>query len=244
MRPLSALDLIGIWERGDPLPPCDRALAILATALPDESPEALAGLSLGRRDSLLLSLRAATLGDRIEGVSPCPGCGEWLEFAIRVSDIRAPGADAPEPEHAVQFEGFDLRFRLLNSRDLAAAAACPDVALARRLLIQRCVRHASKEDVHVPAAELPSPVVEMLAAHLAECDPQAEVLLHLSCPVCGNAWQASFDIAGYFWTEIDAYATRLLGEVALLARAYGWGEREILSMGARRRQFYLERAFA
>ena len=37
-------------------------------------------------------------------------------------------------------------------------------------------------------------------------------------------------------------ATRLLGEVHTLARAYHWREAEILAMSSRRRQAYLELA--
>jgi hypothetical protein len=49
-----------------------------------------------------------------------------------------------------------------------------------------------------------------------------------------------FDIASFFWTEIAAEAKRLLGEVHILASAYGWREADILSLNPLRRRFYLE----
>jgi hypothetical protein len=75
---------------------------------------------------------------------------------------------------------------------------------------------------------------------MAELDPQSDVELSLSCPNCGHAWRAPLDIASYFWSEVEAWAQRLLLEVHQLARGYGWSERDILAMSARRRRAYLE----
>jgi hypothetical protein len=75
---------------------------------------------------------------------------------------------------------------------------------------------------------------------MAASDPVAEVLLDLRCPLCAHSWQALFDIASFLWMEISAHARRLLREVDALARAYGWGEAEILGLSATRRQAYLE----
>jgi hypothetical protein len=75
----------------------------------------------------------------------------------------------------------------------------------------------------------------MLAA-----DPAAEISLRLTCPACAYEWELLFDIAEFFWTEISAQAQRLVREIDALARAYGWTEREILSLPAQRRQTYLE----
>ena len=50
---------------------------------------------------------------------------------------------------------------------------------------------------------------------------------------------AQLDAGELLWDEIDARARVLLGEVHLLARAYGWTESEILALGATRRAAYL-----
>ena len=75
---------------------------------------------------------------------------------------------------------------------------------------------------------------------MLEADPQAEIILVFSCQGCARRWEMLFDIAHFFWNEIAAEARRLLREIDALARAYGWSEREILSLSARRRQSYLE----
>jgi hypothetical protein len=80
-----------------------------------------------------------------------------------------------------------------------------------------------------------------IVAALAELDPDAETMLAVSCPSCGGAHDTVFDPAGFLLTELAAYADRLMDEVDQLARAYGWSERDILALGARRRRRYLER---
>lgn len=75
---------------------------------------------------------------------------------------------------------------------------------------------------------------------MLECDPQAEVLLQLTCPSCQREWMITFDIVSFLWIEIHAHAKRLLQEVHTVARAYGWHEADILALSPVRRQFYLE----
>ena len=75
---------------------------------------------------------------------------------------------------------------------------------------------------------------------MARADPQADVTFSITCPACGHAWQAIFDIVSFFWREVNAWSYRLLYEVHLLASAYGWREADILAMSPWRRQCYLE----
>ena len=75
---------------------------------------------------------------------------------------------------------------------------------------------------------------------MAQADPQADVQLALSCPVCGHKWQTAFDIVSFFWSEINAWAARILREVHILAWGYGWREADILALRPWRREVYLE----
>ena len=83
-----------------------------------------------------------------------------------------------------------------------------------------------------------------LAGRLGELDPLAEVLIDLRCEVCGAQWQALFDTVTFFWNELHARSRRLLQEVDLLARTYGWTEGEVLRMSEQRRGLYVEMALA
>lgn len=241
MRPLSAIDVVGVWESGLDLRPHDRALAILSPAFPKTPLEELASLSLGRRDSYLLSIRERLFGSDIDCFAECPGCDERLEFTVNATQIRVHDmSEAAAQEFELSTGGYDLRFRLINSTDLAAISVCREREAAREMLVQRCVIEASREGIQVPAATLPDETVVALANRLAERDSMAELLFDLTCPACGHCWQVLFDITAFLWSEISALAKRLLTEVHALARAYGWRESDTLSLSARRRRFYLE----
>jgi hypothetical protein len=175
-----------------------------------------------------------------------------------------PAGDAAgEPLVQVEMDGYRVEGRLPTSADLidvlsgpgAAPAAAgrpldtgssngPEAASesldAPGALLRRCISVAKRGDDDVDPASLPSGVAEAVARAMAEADPQAEVLLALDCPECGHRWSSPFDILSYLWDEIEDRATRLLREVHALASAYGWSERAILGMTARRRRLYLE----
>lgn len=243
MRSLSGQELLLIWEVAQYQHPVDQALTILTVALPDVPRDDLLALSVGQRDTRLLDVRQATFGSWFAGFAECAVCQERLEFTFDATDIRslAGGEPVEMPLVCTQIiESYELRFRLPNSLDLAHVARFRDVLAARNLLIQRCVLQISQQGVELALADLPESVLAIVAERMAECDPQAEVQLNLSCPACSNNWSIMFDIVSFFWTEICAQAKRSLREVHTLARAYGWPETDILSLSVARRQFYLE----
>ena len=260
MRPLTATELLDAWERGRTASPLHRALLLLALACPEWSPEQLAQLPLGRRDALLLRLRAWTFGPHLDSVVDCPACGERLEFTLDsrqlAPDAHPPQLPDPEPQPVtleVRLEGQPLAItlRLPTSQDLAAALqeADPetDPQAARDALLRRClldVQPREEGQEQTGSLALPHPLPKSLAIALAQAleaeDPLADLRLELTCPACEHAWQAPFDILGFFWQEIDDWAWRMLREVHLLARSYGWSQEAILSMSAWRRRIYLE----
>ena len=241
MRPLSAAELLSIWEAGWGVTPSERALALLAPACPESSSEHLAALSIGERDWRLLTLREATFGSQIAATALCPGCGQRLELALEVADIRLPAPpDQPAELLRLSVEEYDVRFRLPGTADLAAVATESDLASARQLLLRRCVMSARQGPVEVALDRLPEHILSAIVARMAEIDPQANVQLAVSCPNCHEKWEATFDIAGFFWSEVDAWGQRLVREVHALASAYGWREVDIVAMSPLRRQMYLE----
>jgi hypothetical protein len=241
MRLLTADDIIRVWELGQRQDSAERAVTVLAVALPEKQGDELRRLSLGQRNAHLLGVRERLFGSALNAFSECPGCGERLELSLSSDALRDAGPFATaDTEFDLETEGYTVHFRLLDTYDLRAAAGAADVDAARKLLVERCVVQARHEGEIVRVTELPETVIEQLATRLAECDPQAEVLIDLACPACESRWWIPFDIASFFYTEISALARRLLREVHMLARAYAWREADILAMSAQRRQYYLE----
>lgn len=241
MRSLTAQALLRVWEVGVSAPPLDRALTILQTAFPAAARDELAALSIGRRNARLFNVRALTFGARLDGLAQCPACNAELAFSLDTPDLTG-ASDAPDADeiHETASDGWQLRFRLPNGTDLEAMARCADISAARRLLIARCLAQAVHNGAEVSPQALPEAMIAELARQMVARDPHAEVELDLQCPTCDARWLLEFDIEAFFWSEIVAQAKRLLREVHLLARAYGWREADILALSAARRQIYLE----
>lgn len=239
MRALLAPDIIRMWEAGREQPPIDRALTLLAIAHAETSREELAALSIGRRDARLLEIRRQIFGDTLSGFAECPQCAGRLEIHFPAATIQS-ASDAAPPVLELARDGVTVRFRLPTSADLAEAITAGAVHAASATLLSRCVVEARHNGDTISPQELPADVVEEMNRRLAEADPAAEVVLNLRCPFCEHSWQALFDIAAFFWKEVSARARGLLREVDAIARAYGWGEADILKLSSVRRQAYLE----
>ena len=251
MRGVTAAELLSAWEQGLGQPSFRRALILLSAACPERSAEQLDRLSIGQRDARLLALREQTFGAEMVSVATCAACGEQLEFAFKASDIRHASVNdqagdcrpVSEPDAAplsLSLDGYDVRFRLPDSTDLAAIAGSTEPAASHHVLLQRCLQAATYQSARVNYSDLPADLLDRVAARMEEADPQANVQLNLSCVRCGRQWQAIFDIESFFWSELNRWAERLLLEVHQLARAYGWREADILAMSPQRRRIYLD----
>ena len=240
MRELLAPELLEIWERGSAQSPTERALTLLHAACPDLDPESLASMNIGRRDGLLLSMRETTFGRRIASITNCPDCGEQLELGFDIDDVLlADSISGSEESGMLTVDGHELQFRLPDSRDLMMVAVAGDIDSGTQMLVKRCVLSARSNGQETSVDQLPAEVIERLEHEMSMLDPQANIQVEIECPSCRRGWTAAFDILAFFWSELDAWAQRLLVEVHKLASAYGWREADILAMSATRRNIYL-----
>ncbi len=241
MRPPSTRELLDAWDRGSSQEPIRRAIALLEAACPQEGEEALARLTIGARDDRLMALRAWVFGRHVVALASCPECAEQLEIDFDLESLRAE-LTAPLGDHIqLTHEGYELAFRQPQSCDLFAVADRPPEA-ARRQIVETCVLEARLAGSNTTVDQLPESVIAAVEQRMAECDPRANVQLGVSCAHCGHEWRETFDIVEFLWSELDAWARHLLGEVHLLASAYGWNESEILALSPGRRRRYLELA--
>jgi len=241
MHPLTARRALDAWERGQRSDPQGRALALLSAVLPTMSREQLARLPVGQRDALLMRLRERTYGTQIKGFALCPKCGVRLEFGLDLKsyDVASSLEHKISPE-VLAVDGYEIRFRVPDSIDLAYIAQFPDVDTARLVLLGRCLLAARKDGHPVAAHELPEPVIEKLGERMEQLDPLSYLSLSIECARCNHQWLSLMDIGSLLWQEVARSAERLLGDVHTLAISYGWSESEILAMSEARRRFYLE----
>lgn len=229
MATLSLSHLLDTWDAGAGRHPMDRALLMLALA--GHAPaEALADVPLGQRNWALMRLRRQRFGDHLSVWLDCDACGERMALELAADDLPAPSDTGAE----IEVEG--RRFRRPTTRDLAALADEADAASAARRLFRACA---------VDAEALPDdPLDAMLVAveqALDEADPWADLTLVADCPACGRRHEAALDVPGLLWDEIEAAAHGLLDDVHALASAYGWSERDVLSLSPARRAAYMAR---
>jgi hypothetical protein len=219
-------DLLDWWEDARALSPIDRPVQLLALFV--EAPaEAIADWPIGRRDLALLEARAMLLGPEIRAITACAACGAEVEALFEARAITVDDRDSSAT--AALEDG--TRLRAATSRDLAAALASPQPRLA---LAQACVLEDAPAWTEARVAEA--------AAALQALDPQADIRLELECVECATRWTAPLFVEPFLWRELGAWARARFDEVDRLARAYGWGESDVLALSPQRRRTYVELA--
>ena len=113
MQSLTAEKILAVWETGRQQHELDRALTLLAAALPGSSRDELADLTIGERDARLLQLRTLMLGPRVEGFAECPQCGQRVELPLNSAALAQPNHVAAKV-HEFEVAGARVRFRPLG----------------------------------------------------------------------------------------------------------------------------------
>ena len=234
--------LLRAWESLHGATSTERSLGLLGAVWPELGPMQWRQVSIGDRDACLFALQESLFAAELQTVAACPNCGERLESRFTVRDVCTPSACLPQPREALQLvhERYHVCFRLPCSEDLLDLPAGAETDAAAAALLQRCIIEAHRDETPIPSPALPVEVQQRVSAIMAEQDPLADLQVGVNCPACGHVWPAALDIAAYLWGELDDWAQDLLAQVHVLARHYAWSERDILTMSAVRRRFYLD----
>lgn len=246
-----------LLEQVDGMLPVERDTTLLASCVLKTdgsalSPVEICKLSIGDRQTLLLRLRRLMLGNTMQCLLQCPFCAEKMDLQPKVDDLIVQ-SDADPQLHYQHFvdagiERLCVKFHLPTGKDVEKAAAIARAVPgdASALLAQRCIESVTTVgcELDVPKEiefrDWPNSLLSEVSAQIEQFDPQAEVKLQLVCPACGNRFEEFLDPGGYLVQELAARQRVKYQEVHHLARAYHWSEEEILRMGPRKRQVYLE----
>jgi hypothetical protein len=221
--------ILAFWERGTGLGRWARDDALLLALGPPPS-------ALGERNAALLRLRGNLFDQAWPLCSRCPSCAADCEFVadcVALADQLSAGAVAPAIVH-VNHSGRCIELRAPTVNDLREIAVLPEAHAAARALLAHCISGDETLD------ELDEQTVADLSAHIERLDPGAVVSFALHCPNCGHDWSAAIDVGDAVWRELQRAAERVLIEIDALARAYGWTERDVLSVSLVRRAAYLQ----
>jgi hypothetical protein len=234
----AANELLNLWEAGAHAMPAGRDEALLS--LFGEAPP----VTLSGRNAALFRLRSQLFGSAQQLRCNCAGCGGVAEFVVDCDALSQSVLQARSAQRAGQLncEGYLIHFRLPETTDVRAAAGLVDAAFEDALLTC-CVTQLERADQTACAIrDLPEGVIEQLSARMEELEPGASISFEVTCPECGITWSAPMNVGDVIWTELQARAERLILDVDLLARTYGWTEASILAMSPARRAAYLQLA--
>lgn len=232
--------MLSIWESRMQYPAIERSLYLLS-ALYNTDVETVGRLSIGERDARLLSFRQWIFGPKLMNVSQCPNCKTSIEWETDIRDILLQSVKTGATEKTLHMEedGYQVDFRLPNSFDIMEAMNNKQSGSHSAKLLSGCILHIHHENPE-KTGELPPQLLAKMEELMSDADPQADITMVLNCPDCHNSWNSAFDILNYLWLEIDNWAKKMLREVAVLARAFGWSESEILGLSYNRRKMYLD----
>jgi hypothetical protein len=211
--------LLSAWEAAAGLPRAARGAALVAAAGLAEDLDAALDLPISEAAALGIRVHAEAFGGTVDGVLDCQACGQELDVAVPLTEL---GAEAGGTATV-----GDLLVRAPTTRELLEARDGDD-------LLGRCVSGdpASLDDelraaVDAAAEELAGP---------------AAIVVRAECPECGATASAPLDPGALLWERVTAAVPTALAEVAELASAFGWSEREVLALSPLRRRAYLELA--
>lgn len=184
-------------------------------------------LTAADRDRALAAIHGAELGDRIATTVSCSACGARFDLDFRLGELVAaltPDLAGVTRDGAGGYRLADgTCFRLPTGLDELEAAGAPSPTDA---LVARC-RLAGDADAAT------------LAAALERVAPLVDVELDASCAECGHVQPVRFDVQRYLLGSLLADGPQRAAEIHRLARSYGWGLAEILSLPRRRRRDYV-----
>ena len=242
MPPLDATGIISLWEQEPACSGFSRTLSLLEVARPEASASQRLAMSLGQCHRALLELRAETFGDEMESEIECPACGEGLELELSAARLCASQPEH-QPELIVEHEGWRVRARAIRCTDVLECLRSSCEEEAQRVLLRRCVVEIDGPSPG-DAGLLPVGVRRRLEDALEDVEPLADVRTRIQCAHCGHDFVVSLDVAGFVWEELDAEARRLIAQIHVLGRTYGWRPRDVLDLSPRLRRHFMELAQA
>jgi TusA-related sulfurtransferase len=200
-----------------------------------EKEHLLNSLAIGDFVTLVLELRKLTSGDILRCLITCPSCKQDMSADITTTQLlQKPEAAEPKSAYEAKVGDFTLRLRPVTGEDLDSTEES-NISLTEQL-----ARLCILDSTPTLPEKLDAQFLAEINTKLAELDPQADILLNLTCPNCGLKFQVPFYPEDFFLQEVDARRAQFEGEVHWLAFNYHWNENEILSLPLSKRRRYVD----
>lgn len=196
-----------------------RALAVDSAGTPLAAEE----LPLTDYECALAALRQAELGDTMSAAHACPRCGERMELSFSLAELLVEVRHAAEAAATPRLQGTPGT-QLPSAGDAARYEGDPD-APARLL--------ANWMPANATAAQR-----RKADAALDQAMPLLSRSIEAPCAACSGTIYTQFHLPGFVMTELIWRTRSVFEDVHVLARGYGWSERQILDLPRSRRRRY------
>jgi hypothetical protein len=213
----------------------ERVVTLGAEAKNDNN-HAMTSLTMGDVTALALQVRKLTFGDVLQCVMACPSCAEEMSVDLALGRLLLDTASEPATTCTVSADGYTVILRPVTGDDLLGLGEVGNEMGTPERVVKSCVVNC---DPPLPA-KMSDELLAKLSSALCELDPQADLLLDLTCPSCKHRFEAPFFPEDFLLREIDARRSQLEMEVHWLAFNYGWSEKAILSLPISKRKRYVE----
>lgn len=241
MKNLSSAIWLNLWEQGASNSPLHFSIYTISETFPEIDVAKALSLPIGIRDSLLILIRSNIFGNTFTNIAQCPRCGEKIEWEQHSDNFEIGKPEDLLVKERYEFENgeYTISFRLPNTKDILNLENAAE-GYAEEQLLNNCLLKVNLADKTIPTSDIPNEIVANLLTCMEKEDRLADINFSLHCPACSHAWNNNFDIVQYFWTEINAWANRMMYEIGVIASNFGWSEKQILDLSPKRRQIYLE----
>jgi hypothetical protein len=234
------MELLELWEQGYALNSLERAIQMVC-ASKNLSSEQARELPIGQRDATLLDMRSHHFGDLCVCTDACQHCSSVVEFEFSIASLLHQVNDQRRTRFSFEKDAFCINVRLPTTGDIEHVLNnCLEKDQLETALFRQCILSSTEHGKTISPDELPEEISQSVLTAMGEAQDLADIQFQLTCNQCDYQWSAPFDIARFFWEEIDRHVRRLLHEVHRIASAYGWSDQQILSLSPQRRTFYLE----
>jgi hypothetical protein len=194
-----------------------------------------AKLSIYDRDRVLATLYMNTYGPRVETTVECPGCHQSYDIGFPLQELMNDPTQTGSTRQVIVNDSFrfitasGVTFRLPTGEDeLAMTGIAPEKAEAG--LLERCIL----ENKDLATADTVQKVMEEVA-------PMVAGSFDVTCPECNFMQQLNFNLQYYLLASLLAERKKLVAEIHLLSRYYGWGLNEILELPRSMRKAFAKR---
>jgi hypothetical protein len=207
---------------------------LVSTSGTDIGPDRAKELATPDRDRMLATIYISTYGSRVESVVNCSQCDSpfdadfSLEDLIHHVDSEAAQANIEEESSGVYKLPDGRCFRLPTGEDeCATLGMSPEEA--ERFMLNRCILKGD-----------PTEDAQDVQRAMRDIAPILDLDMDARCPECDHQQVVRFDIQYYLLYRLIQGQRQLSLEVHQLARAYGWGLSEILSLPRSVRKIYVQ----